>query len=312
MGLDFDLSESQESLSVVSKPTVESILSQFKSGIGLDISKNSTGVCIWYDNKVENYAIHLKKDRDLNANAFEEEYMRREFRDKLLEVINGREFEYGVVENVFGGENFDTVRKLLALNTVLDGLILDEVVNVEKYFKMSNKEWKKYFRSIYKLGGAPTDKYEIQEIMRYLEFPFFLKHENDSKKQKEEIGFQDVLDATGLLVSLSIRENTELKNDKPSNLTISKLNMKFFNSEEDFEYNCRSRKLQDAEITMLGKYTNRDIEGFLVRKVEEDASKVYMVEISNNNLGYFGLKHNIGNSPYGSVYIIFYAKALKL
>lgn len=308
----FDLDDSVELNTVVEKPSVISILSQIKSGIALDISKRSTGVCIWYDNQLEIYSIHLQADRDIKSNALAEEEMRREFRKRLQEIIKDRNFEYGAVENVFGGENFDTVRKLLALNTVLDGMILDGVVKIQNYYKMSNKEWKRYFRSIYKLGGAPTDKYEIQEIMRYLEYPFFLEHENDSEKEKEELGFQDILDATGILVSLSLREKTELGTTKPRHLSISKINMKFFDCEEDFEYNNRSRKLQDAEITMLGEYTQRDIEKYIVSRVEEDASKVYMLEVDNNNLGYFGLKHNVAQSPYGSVYIIFYAKALKL
>ena len=44
--------------------------------------------------------------------------MRRDLKVKLSEIVVGRDFEVCIVEDVYGGENFDTVRKLLNLNTV--------------------------------------------------------------------------------------------------------------------------------------------------------------------------------------------------
>jgi Holliday junction resolvasome RuvABC endonuclease subunit len=302
--MNLDNEESATPLEV-QKLKVEDLLGRFQSAIGLDISKRSTGVCIWYNGKIETYAIHLSKDVDLSE-PFAEETMRREFRNKLSEIIQGRNFEYGVVENVFGGENFDTVRKLLALNTVFDGMIMDGVCNVEHYYKRGNQEWKKYFRKVYKVGKAPTDKYEIQEIMRYLEYGFFLEHENDKQSVKDKIGFQDILDATGILCALSIEKKCDLGNESQRTVSISKVKLHFYQSDEDFEKRKkRSKYLKDADITQVELGKERNVERRIVEVVTQDSGKVYMMHVPNERLGYFGLKHKLGVSESGYMCVVF-------
>lgn len=294
----------------IDRVSVYSLLSYFDSAIGLDISKRSTGCVIWYNGVLEKHQIKLSDNINLNDNPFAEELMRREFRDKLLEIIDGRNFQYGVAENVFGGENFDTVRKLLALNTVFDGIILDEKCLVEHYYKKPNKEWKKYLGKIVHIDGAPTDKFRIQQIMEYLEFDYYLKNKDLSDSEKEEKGFQDILDATGLLCSLSVELNSNIENKKKSLVPFNKLNIKYYDSEDEFEYDGRMSRVHDLGVTLVTCDNIKDIKKFIVNTVNDDISKAYLIEVPNERLGYFALDRGIEPSPYGSKWILAYVKGL--
>lgn len=301
---------SMESEVKVDKVTVDSLLSKFESAIGLDISKRSTGCVIWYNGVLEKYKIKLEDNIDIKNNPLAEEKMRREFKQKLLEVIKGRNFQYGVVENVFGGENFDTVRKLLALNTVFDGIILDGSCSVEHYYKKPNQEWKKYFGKITHIEGAPTDKFKIQQIFEYLEFDYYMQNKDLSDSEKENTGFQDILDATGLLCALSVELDSDIDIKKKPLIPFNKLNIKYYDSEDEFEYDGRMSRVHDLGITLVTADNIKDVKKFIVNTVNEDTSKVYMIEVPNDKLGYFALEKGIEASPYGSKWILAYVKGL--
>lgn len=294
----------------IDKVSVHSLLSKFDSAIGLDISKRSTGCVIWYNGVLEKHQIKLSDDINIKEDPFAEELMRREFSDKLLEIINNRSFQYGVVENVFGGENFDTVRKLLALNTVFDGIILDNKCSVEHYYKRVNTEWKKYLGKIVHIDGAPTDKFRIQQIMEYLEFDYYLENKDLSDAEKEKIGFQDILDATGMLCALSIELNSNIENKKKSLVPFNKLNIKYYDSEDEFEYDGRVSRVHDLGVTIVTCDNIRDIKKFIVDTVNEDTTKAYLIEVPNEKLGYFALERGIEPSPYGSKWVLAYTKGL--
>lgn len=294
----------------IDKISVDSLLQRFESAIGLDISKRSTGCVIWYNGVLEKHQIVLSKDVNITDDPYAEEKMRREFRTKLLEVVNNRNFEYAVVEGVFGGENFDTVRKLLALNTVFDGIILDGLCEVKNYYKKSNKEWKKYLGKIIHIDGAPTDKYKIQKVMEYLGYDYYLENNNLSNAQKESIGFQDILDATGMLCALSVELDTNIDKKKEKKVPFNKLNIRYYDSEDEFEYDDRMTRIQETGVTIVTCNNVKDIKKFIVDTVNEDRSKAYIIEIPNENLGYFALERGIEPSPYGSKWILAYVKGL--
>jgi hypothetical protein len=147
--------------------------------------------------------------------------------------------------------------------------------------------------------------------MRYLEFDFFLEHENDSKSQKESLGYQDKLDATGLLCALSIELNSDLGKKKRTNYSLSKITMKFYDCEDSFIYDKKSKKIQDYGISTLrydgGKYS---LENLIVDTVNNDDTKCYLLNVPNEKLGYFGLTHDINVGVDGYVCIVFYANGL--
>lgn len=213
----------------IEKPSVESILSKIDCGLGLDISKNSTGICLWRDNTVtlENFTIPEFDKED----SLKEARMRRELKEFLRPMVEGCNFDIVGIEDVYGGESFDTTRVLLALNTALDDLYLEGSFKCDEYIKTPNREWKKYFRNIVKIGKAPEDKLEIREIFRFLEFEFFLDNEDLRPVDKDRIGFQDKLDATGILCGLVLSKNSNIEVKKKRNVRLNDLIFNFAKSE---------------------------------------------------------------------------------
>ena len=77
---------------IVRKATVEDILKSIKSGIGLDVAKNHTDICIWNGTSVETFGFALidySKD-----DCFSEYKMRRDFKQKLSHIVTRKKPEY--------------------------------------------------------------------------------------------------------------------------------------------------------------------------------------------------------------------------
>ena len=162
---------------IIEKLTVLNLFKTIKSGIGLDISKNHTGIVIWNGKTIETYGFAIEEyDK---SDYFAEYKMRRDFKEKLYQIVKDRHFEYCIVEDVYSGENFDTVRKLLALQTVIDELIFEHVCVVDNFVRWLQVEWSKYTRQVYKQAGRLKSKLETQGILEYLEFDFYLEHKGD-------------------------------------------------------------------------------------------------------------------------------------
>lgn len=288
------------------KVSVTSLLSQLKSGLSLDISKSSTGVALWENGELKKYRISLDLEYS-KEDPYSEARMRLEFKGYLTELLGGREFEVAVVENVFGGENFDTVRKLLALNTVLDELALTGVIKVGKMFKWGNQEWKSWLRKLHKVGHAPTDKYEIEQVMLALEFDFALEHCNARPSVKEEIGYQDILDATGQLCALSLMLNSDTKKAKPRSIGMKSVEVTYIADLVELDY---------IEDSIFGKFPIQDviltstIEKTILSTITADEDYIYAMEVNRGRLGTFGIKHNI---PFGdgTCVLLFFRKDLR-
>ena len=296
----------EQSKPLFDKVSVLSLLSQIKSGVSLDISKRSTGVALWENGELKNYRVWIDLDYD-KSNPYSEAKMRLEFKGYLVELLGGKELEVAVVENVFGGDNFDTVRKLLALNTVLDELALTGVVKVGRMFKLDNQTWKSWLRKLHKVGKAPTDKYEIEQIMLSLGFEFALEHCNDKQSVKDEIGYQDILDATGQLCALSLMLNSNVKADKPRSLGMRNIEVDYIEDIVELDYmddDIYSKfPIKDVSLTST-------IEKTILETVSLGEDYIYAMEVDRRMLGTFGVKHSI---PYGddTCVLLFFKKELR-
>lgn len=192
--LDFDIEEQSEEgtedyykCSSFDKLTEESIIPKTGYFLGLDISQNSSGICL-YANGVRN-TYNSKVDYDKN-DVFAEARMRKQLKQDLLEVINGNELELIVIEDVFEGANAEVVRKLYALNTAIDDLILDGLVVCKDFVRIQNGVWKSWLSVVDSnkdLKGF-NDKEKIQGYLKILGI------------EEYGDGFQDRLDATGMVV----------------------------------------------------------------------------------------------------------------
>lgn len=289
--------------------TVESILSQFKSGIGLDIAKNHTGVCLWRDGKVETLGFAVEMEYD-NTCYMAEAKMRLWFKNKLKELLQGYDWEVCVVEDVYGGVNFDTTRKLLALNCVIDELMLEGSVSIGNLYRFKESEWIKDLRTIVKLGNKLNPKYECQEILNYLNFDFVRTNRTERPSYQSSIFFEDRCDATGQLLALAMHLNSELRTVKQSSLRLSNINMFFVEDLEDIYY-LRDEVINSFELVEVCNFNKRNIEQGILDTVRDAGNQVSFVELQTGELGTFGLKNGFEFYSQGYGYLVFYDKALR-
>ena len=95
--------------------------------LALDVSKTSTGVAVVYGDEVWVANITIDTPED---SQFFEVLSRRELKEKLLKHLGSKRwFSCIFVEDVYNGINPETTRKLYALNSAIDELILDGEIN---------------------------------------------------------------------------------------------------------------------------------------------------------------------------------------
>ena len=292
--------------SIIEKPTVLSLFKLIPSGIGLDIAKNHTGICIWNGKTIERYGFKLQ-DYD-KTDPFAEYKMRRDFKNKLIPLLNGRYFDYCIVENVYGGDNFDTTRKLLALNTVIDELIFEGVchVNVEHFYRWEASTWQAKLRKVYKQHGKLKSKIETQGILNYLEDSFYLEFKDSTNSKKEDIFFEDICDATGMLLGVAaatVLDDTKVHSTK---LRISNVKMLYL-EKEDLVLKVRDKRIK-SEIAKKVTLNLKQLEKSILEEVQKNPKNVLCAEVPSEYLGTFGLKHKFTFYDSPVSYLYFYLK----
>lgn len=167
-----------------------SIIPKKGSYLGLDISKNSTGISLVEDGNLLQGNIVLEPEKGVHKEVL----LRRQLSRYLRELLEGKKLDVVVIEDVFIGENASTSRTLFALNTAIDELILDGICEVKDFVRVSNKLWKS---KIFTLDTTRASKgYNDKERINYCLGLLGVKDSGD--------GFQDRLDSLGLLVSYFI------------------------------------------------------------------------------------------------------------
>lgn len=203
---------------VIEKPCISNIVPCRGMYLGLDVSKNSTGVCIISDGVLSSSNICLE---DIGG-VHREVLLRRALKSALSGLVAGRYFEAIVIEDAFVGENADTVRLLFALNTAIDELILDGVCSCGVFLRVSNQSWKSWLvRSLDTLGVTKgfNDKEKIRWCLENIGVV------------EEGKGYQDRLDSIGLLVSYFLRGSSE----GDSNITKKVKRVRFSDIEASYE-----------------------------------------------------------------------------
>lgn len=197
--LDFEKSLFVEDLdfSINSDITEKDIVPCNGTYLGLDISKNSTGVCIYNNGVKKLYNIDLAQEqKDILNEPHMEVLLRRSLKTDLLSIIEGMFFDIIIIEDTYNGYNAKEVRLLQSLNTAIDELILDDFCKCNKFLRIQNGVWKKWLSvldsdNIYK---GVDDKIKVQQYLKIIGI-------SDSGK-----GYQDRLDSTGLLLGYFLNE----------------------------------------------------------------------------------------------------------
>lgn len=158
--------------------------------MGLDISDNSTGICIYSDGEkiVDNVGLTLSAEENLSPHR--ETFLRYKLKKYLARYAKHMVFDVIVIEDVFQGVNPSTTRILYALNTAIDELIIDGVVSCKKFLRVENSVWKSWLSTLdpeSKYKGL-NDKVKIQCYLR------------DIGIEEYGAGYQDRLDACGMLI----------------------------------------------------------------------------------------------------------------
>lgn len=225
---DDDLEDAEMKLS--------NILPKTGNYLGLDISKNSTGICLVSDGKITTGNITLSDEQVSIKNSdkwcFEEVLLRRYLKKYLLEAIGGMSFEVILIEDAFTGENPKVSRMLYALNTAIDEIILDGGCTCKKFRRVGNGSWKKWlFKSLDPEGYLTgfNDKIKIQRCL-----------EKIGIDEGSSFGFQDRLDSTGILIGYFLNEDKILEEDSNSGIKITWSQIDFaFELDESFIYEDR-------------------------------------------------------------------------
>lgn len=267
----------------------ENIVPKYGNYLGLDISINSTGICLYKNGVKEVYNAFVTYDE---SNPFMEAQMRYDLKNDLLEVIKDTALDAIVIEDVFEGENPKVTRMLYALNTAIDELILDKKVYCREFIRVSNKKWKNWLASIdvdkkYKGFG---DKEKIQKYLEMIGI------------EETGSGFQDRLDATGMLIGYFLNQHNDVKVEKAK-----KVRVNFSDVEFDYEPDVDLIKLNAAygeeEIVVIYIEDKTLTKKKILDYLSEDFKVIYItrekiklgllaetlnLDISTNDGNYFG------------------------
>lgn len=157
--------------------------------LGLDISKSSTGVALVTHLGYESEQLVLNADK---SSPHYEALLRRDLRNKLIECIGeGVHFTGIAVEDVYLGSNPKTIRMLMALNSVIDDLILDGIITCDTFSRVSNGTWRKQLRqAVPSYSKALNEKIFVKETLATYGITV------------TGAGAEDRLDALGIAMSL--------------------------------------------------------------------------------------------------------------
>jgi len=182
-------------------PHIDNIIPKEGLFLGLDISKNSSGITL-----IENGERITGNARLENIEGVHKEVLlRRALKEDLRQIVEGKVFDLIIIEDAFVGENAETVRLLFALNTAIDELILDGVCSTKVFVRVSNQMWKSWLCRTLDTTGVTKGLNDKEKIRICLETIGVVETGE---------GYQDRLDSTGLLVSYFLKGKEEVKKGK--------------------------------------------------------------------------------------------------
>lgn len=181
---------------------VTEMLNEYDCTLGLDISRNSTGVALYQNGILRLYRIHLNARYDKDNSMWEAE-MKKEFRDCITKLVKGKKFDLVVIENTINGCNAITNKELSILNTVFDDLVIDGVCSVKKenIIRPLPNVWRKALKELAGTAKATNTKELVEKLLQRLGFMFVIENSEWTDKQKKDKGYYDICDATGMLIA---------------------------------------------------------------------------------------------------------------
>ncbi len=292
----------------ISSTNIKDLLSVMGSGIGLDISKEHTGVFLYRDGKLEEYGFKINYEYDAKDYSAEAK-MRIAFREQLYNILKGYHWENCVVEDCINGVNFDTNRKLLALNCVVDELVLDGRLQIDNIYRFEQSKWLSYLRKIKKLGNKLNTKYECQELLKLIGYEYAIDNSTKTKQEKKDMFYEDICDAAGQLVGLATFLNFKDTFGKSSSLKTS--NIKMYFTEEFYDIYDTNDLVIDVCLIKEVELPTRKLEDSIKELVKDNTDSVMYARVECKDLGNFGVSKGFKFYKQGYGYLFFYNKDIK-
>ena len=181
---------------------VTEILNEYDCTLGLDISRNSTGVALYQNGILMLYRISLEAKYDKDNSMWEAE-MKKEFKEAITTLVKDKKFDLVVIENTINGCNAITNKELSLLNTVFDDLVIDGVCSVKKenIIRPLPNVWRKELKNIAGDIDATNTKELVEKLLHRLGYLFVIENCEWTDKQKKDKGYYDICDATGMLIA---------------------------------------------------------------------------------------------------------------
>lgn len=239
--------------------------------LGLDISKTSSGVTLIENGVRISGNIELSEQKGVHKEVL----MRRELKQDLEELVKGKNFDLIIIEDAFVGDNADTVRKLFALNTAIDEMILDGICSCKTFIRVNNRMWKSWLSSIdeYHITKGFNDKEKVKLCLKMVGI-------EESGK-----GYQDRLDSTGLIVAYFLKGKDNISNSLLSGNKKVRLSDVEASYEIDTGYLFYNKDIDEDKIVYISdtKVTKKKI----IELLTDNPSSVFVTEnvVILGNLG---------------------------
>lgn len=287
----------------IEKPNMINLLKTLPSAIAFDIAKDHTGIAIWNGSSIERYGFLLESYDKYDVHCHYR--MRRELKNKIKEIIQGRHFEYCMVEDLFGGPNYETLRILCELNTVPDELLFEGIFTTNTFFRWKEPEWTALARKIYKQANKLQVKYETQQLLEYLEYDFVLENKDRRPGELKDIFYEDICDASAMLIAIVSSVNFKVEKTKTRQHKLSEVKLNYIEDFDEIEFLKDKNKLLDYELVEID---TKNIEQSILAHINKHPSKVFCASLPPKKLGVFGLQHKFEFYESNQGYLFFYLK----
>ena len=164
--------------------------------------------------------------------------------------------------------------------------------------------WLKSLRGIYKQSGRPKPKIEVQGVLEFLEFPFYMEHKDD--KDKLGIFFEDICDAAGMLLGVVANKILEVNIAKQIPVKLKDVKMYYI---PDLTEMCNvGDKRVECEGAVYVDLNTRSLEKSILSLVQQYPNDVLIAELPSSKLGTFGVKMKFMFYDSDECHLIFYKK----
>lgn len=259
--------------------------------LSLDISVNGTGWFEYYKGKESYGCYSIKSKEDIGR--------RKEYIEWLKTLIGNKEYNVIYLEDSIQGQNYQTNKKLIELNTIPLDLMLYHQIKECPIVKVLGIVWQKQLKL---LSNSTPKEYErkliVQEILNSLGFSISVEEAKALGGTKADCN-QDIYDALGMslaMITTSKSNNniiTENTQSKKVQTDISKgYNYQQYRNLEEMEKDVQKRisrkKKKENKIIRHLKYEDsyKDLKTQFKLFVEEQGDRgIIEIETPLNKVG---------------------------